>query len=268
MKSPTTFPPNVVPRAPTNRAEAARKGFEQAREAWLTWRADSRISHADRVLMQQVYLGFNRQHYERTGKLVAWPGWEKIAAEAHLSKTSIFRGFRRFELFGILEIRRGGRDPKTGRKLPNSYRAIMPPGFAAKPDQVSPCSKTRFRRETRLTEERLTEEEEEKNFKNGNSRGPTAPEKESKPSSTASPGPSPRSAAACDVPRAPSNGGAVGEGRPKVRTIIPYSRSMVGPVVDFPTAAARPRPGCRHDWPSHGLAAGTAARSAEPRPPA
>lgn len=178
-----------------NRPEE-RRGFEQAREAWLTWRADNRISHADRGLIQQVYLGFNRQHYERTGELISWPGWDKIAAEAHLSKASIFRGFRRFERFGLLKIHRGGRDPKTGWKLPNSYTAIMPaPGFTAKPGQVSRRDKTRFHGETRLSEDRLTEKESKN--KNGNPRR-ASPSVANLKTFSAEP---------CDVPRGDGGGG-------------------------------------------------------------
>lgn|SRR5262249_2672352 len=190
---------NVIPFG-HDRREPEPKGFEQAREAWLTWRADTRISHADRALIQEVYLGFNRQHYERTGELIAWPGWKRIAARSKLSKMSIFRGFRRFERFGILEIRRGGRDPQTGWKIPNSYLAIMPPGNTAIPGhQVSGRYKSRYQGDTRLSEDDSLKIKKEENSKFGNPRGPKAPEKESKPSSTDFSKPSPRSAA-CDVP--------------------------------------------------------------------
>jgi hypothetical protein len=153
--------------------------FEQAREAWFAWRKDSRLSHADQAILLVIYRYFNRQHYDRTRELVAWPGWDLIGREARVSKTSLFRGFRRFEKLGVLEITRG-RDPKTGRKLPNSYRALMPPpGFAVIPGvQVPPCTKSRFRRESRLSEVDSLKIKNGK-FENGNPRGPSAPGSES-----------------------------------------------------------------------------------------
>src|SRR5262249_28397096 len=75
-------------------------------------------------------------------------GWETIT-QAGLSRASVFRGFRKLERLGALEILRG-RDPKTGWKLPNKYLTTPSPGFTMRPGQVSQCDQARFHGETRL----------------------------------------------------------------------------------------------------------------------
>jgi hypothetical protein len=176
-------------------------GFEQARDAWRDhWqRRGSGLTPAQRVLIGRIHADFNRKHFDETGELMAWRGWEAITAIAGLSKTSIFRGFRKFERCGALEINHGGRNPKTGWKLGNNYKAIMPPGFNLKPGQVSNRDQSRFQGETRLSD-RLSElkDSKEEIIIFGNSRGPTAPEKETNPSTDS---PEPSSPLACEVPR-------------------------------------------------------------------
>jgi hypothetical protein len=133
-------------------------GFEQARDAWRDhWqRKDSGLTPAQRVLIGRIHADFNRKHFEETGELLAWRGWESITSTTGLSKATIFRGFRKFKLRGALEISHGGRNPKTGWKLGNTYKAIMPPGFILKPGQVSNRDQARFQNETRLSD-RLSE---------------------------------------------------------------------------------------------------------------
>lgn len=170
------------------------ESFVQATEAWLDrWHEDPRLSQSNKNLCTRVYRHFNRARFERTGELLAWPGWATLMSQAGLSKMSIFRGLRKLEKLGGLKILHGGRDAKTGWKLPNQYLAIIPlsPGNRVIPGQVTFDTKTRYQDVTRLVEERLVEKEysepsappsavesiSEKEGKKGNSRGATPPEK-------------------------------------------------------------------------------------------
>jgi len=130
--------------------------FAQAREAWLQrWQEHDQLSHADRVLVTQIFRHFNQRHYQETTELLAWPSWETIAARARLSRSSIFRGLQKLERLGALKIIHGGHNPKTGWKLPNAYHAIVlntRPGVTVKPGQVSNGHKTRCQGETRLSD--------------------------------------------------------------------------------------------------------------------
>jgi hypothetical protein len=141
---------------PTNRPEH-KSGFAQVREAWLQrWQEHDQLRHADRALVTQIFRHFNQCHYQETTELLAWPSWETIAARARLSRSSIFRGLQKLERLGALKIIHGGRDPKTGWKLPNAYHAIVlntgSPGGTVKPGQVSNRHKTRCQGETRLSD--------------------------------------------------------------------------------------------------------------------
>jgi hypothetical protein len=91
--------------------------FVEARETWLRQcQKDQRLTHADRALATQIYRHLNREHSEKTGELLAWPGWETITAEGHVSETSIRRGLKKLESLGHLEIIRNGRDLAAGVK--------------------------------------------------------------------------------------------------------------------------------------------------------
>jgi hypothetical protein len=125
--------------------------FAQARDAWLArWQEQDQLTHADRALVTQVYRHFNRVHFEKTGgELLAWPAWKTIAARARLSKSSVFRGFRKLERLGALEIKHGRYNHQTKRRAGNIYRAIDQ-GFILRPTKVSNRDRPRFQDETRL----------------------------------------------------------------------------------------------------------------------
>jgi len=135
-------PPNVKPTT-----------FAQAREAWLQrWQGESQLTHADQALVTQVFLHFNTSHFERTGQLLAWPTWETVGIRARLSEASVFRAFRKLKRLGALEIIHGGRDPRTGWKLPNKYLAILSPPFTVKGGHLSGRQQATFQDESRLFE--------------------------------------------------------------------------------------------------------------------
>jgi hypothetical protein len=132
----------------------AKPTFQQARDAWLQrWQAEGLLTHADRALVIQLHQHFNQLHFNNSGgELLAWPSWETIAARARLSEASIFRGFRKLERLGALEVIHGGRDPKTGWKLPNKYLTIPPPPFRMNGDHPSNRKEATFHGESRLVE--------------------------------------------------------------------------------------------------------------------
>jgi len=156
--------------------------FAQAREAWLRrWQAERRLTHADRALVTQVYLHFNRLHFESTGELLAWQGWKTIATRAGLSEASIFRGLRKLERLSALEIIHRGRDPKTGWRLPNEYLAINSPPFAMKGGHLSNGKEATLQDESRLAEaiDSLSQEDSLK-IERDSRGGPSAPKKENR----------------------------------------------------------------------------------------
>ena len=137
------FEPNQPATRPEQQARALK--FAQASKAWLLqWQADDRLTHADQALVTQIYAHFNWTHFEKTGELLAWPSWETIAAEARLSEPSIRRGFQKLERLRALTIIHGGRDPKTGWRLHNKYRAIA----AAPPVRVTGGHRSGFSKST------------------------------------------------------------------------------------------------------------------------
>jgi hypothetical protein len=146
----------------------ARPTFVQASEAWLDrWHEDCRLTQSDKNLCTRVCRYFNRAHFERTGELLAWPGWATLMAKTGLCKSSVFRGLRKLEQLGALKILHGGHDAKTGWKLPNQYRATpLSPGVILQPGQVANCDQTRLQDETRLAEVGLVEKERIKSVGN------------------------------------------------------------------------------------------------------
>jgi hypothetical protein len=140
-------PPGKPPAKPEDKLT-----FAQARDAWLArWQEHDQLTHADRALVTQVYRHFNRVHFEKTGELLAWPAWKTIAARARLSKASVFRGFRKLERLGALEIKHGRYNHQTKRRAGNIYRAIDQ-GFILRPTKVSNRDRPRFQDETRLVD--------------------------------------------------------------------------------------------------------------------
>jgi hypothetical protein len=154
--------------------------FAQAREAWLRrWHEDARLTHADRAVVTQVFLHFNTRHFERTGELLAWPGWETVATEGRLSKASVFRGFRRLEQLGALAIEHGRYNHGTKKRAGNIYRGFPDQGFRVRPSKVSNRDKARFQGETRLVDRDSTNrdssiEERHKEFNDSGTPGKEA----------------------------------------------------------------------------------------------
>jgi hypothetical protein len=101
-------------------------------------------------VLTQVFLHFNRQHYEQSGgELLAFPKWETVGEAGHLSKASIFRAFLKLEGLGAFEIEHGRYNHKTKKRARNVYR-VPDQGFILRPTKVSNRDRPRFQDETRL----------------------------------------------------------------------------------------------------------------------
>jgi hypothetical protein len=221
---------------PEPEPEPESAGFAQTRDAWLSrWHSDRRLTHSERVICSRMNQYFNREHFERTdGDLLAWPSWQTLMDETGMSKTSVYERLRNLERLGAFEVDHGRYDDKTKKRAGNRYLVRKSKVHSAEPcrgDQGSAsrtnqgsasrtnqgsasrtnqgsASRTNQGSASRTNQgsasrTRLDESDsvikKEGNSKNGNSRGPSAPEKESKPSSTDSPESS--SPLACEVPR-------------------------------------------------------------------
>jgi hypothetical protein len=115
--------------------------FIQASKTWLQqWHEDSRLNHSERTLCTLIFLHFNAQRFERTGELVAWPGWKTLMAGGRLSKASVYRGLKKLERLGALQIEHGRYNPQTKKRANNYYKARFHPetdqGFRVKQDSV------------------------------------------------------------------------------------------------------------------------------------
>jgi hypothetical protein len=115
--------------------------FIQASKTWLQqWHEDPRLSHSERTLCTLIYLFFNARRFERTGELLAWPGWKTLMAEGRLSKASVYRGLKKLERLGALQIEHGRYNPQTKKRANNYYKARFHPeteqGLRMKQDLV------------------------------------------------------------------------------------------------------------------------------------
>jgi len=72
------------------------------------------MTHADRTLVARFYIDFSQTHFERTGELIAWPGWARMEAGGGLSEASVDPGLKKLERLGAIKIIRRGHNPKTG----------------------------------------------------------------------------------------------------------------------------------------------------------
>jgi hypothetical protein len=215
----------------SHRPDPEPAGFAQASKAWLEdWLTDRRLNQSEKEICVWIYLRFNTDHFKETGgELLAWPSWEYLMQKTGLKRSCVAKSLRRLKELGALEIRRGPYNHKETRRGHNQYIArrskvhVGGPsgeelgprsgelGPRRGPSKVHPGITIRGDRRG----ESRSKKEQDSDF--GNPRGPTAPEKESKQSSTDSSKPSLRST--CEVPAAD------GPARP-LRLIAPGSTDM------------------------------------------
>jgi len=111
----------------TNRKANSKPTFQQAKDDWLEyWQADRRLRHSDRTLCTRLYLDFNRRHYNETGQLVAWRGWESLMAKTVLGKTALSIAIKRLERFEAIDVDHGRYDHATKKRAGNQYHARLP----------------------------------------------------------------------------------------------------------------------------------------------
>ena len=103
--------------------------FAAASKAWLkTTQTHLLLTDANKTFCTALYLNFNFKHYDETGELIAWPGWNRLTAEFGLSKETISESIGQVERFRLLEVDRGRYDRATHRRAGNLYRALPGPG--------------------------------------------------------------------------------------------------------------------------------------------
>jgi hypothetical protein len=122
------------------------QGVAAASKAWLDVWTDSRVTHGEARLAMRLFLYIDGKHFQATGQLLSYPGWDLLQEKTTLHRSSVARGLKKFESLGAIKIIRGGFDPKTGRRRPNQYLLTplnqvppMAPGPGAKnTHQVAP----------------------------------------------------------------------------------------------------------------------------------
>jgi hypothetical protein len=201
---------NVIP---FNRPDPEPAGFAQTSKAWLSrWSTDRRLTSGEKQICLFIYLHFNSEYFKETGgDLLAWPSWQSLMDATGLSRPSVHRCLRKLKELGAFEIKRGPYDHQNKKRGNNRYIATTGKVHADGPSggelgltsDQSKVSPVLTRRGESIGEYRSGESQSKvspmrPNSKDGNPRGPKAPEEE-KPSTT-SPGPSPQPAA-CEVPR-------------------------------------------------------------------
>jgi hypothetical protein len=92
------------------------------------------------VVAYEIAQNFNRNHFKRTGQLVAWPSVRTIGEEIDMSKSAVERHTKKLEEFGLLAIERG-------HGVSSQYRALtsVPPGVDTDVDHAAdgvPVSET------------------------------------------------------------------------------------------------------------------------------
>src|SRR5262249_30994759 len=107
-------------------APSSAESFIAAGKAWLkTTLTHPLLTDANKKFGTAIYLHFNFNHYERTGELKAWPGWDTLTTFG-LSRTTINESAGRLEHFQLLDVRRGRYDRAARRREGNEYFARLP----------------------------------------------------------------------------------------------------------------------------------------------
>jgi hypothetical protein len=132
-------------------AAADRPSFAVASKAWLrSVTGHHHVTAGEARLGAALYQWFNVEHYETTGELKAWRGWEGLMADSSLSKMGVRNGIEKFERLGLLKVDRGGYDPSTKRRTGNIYR--VPPTYMTNANGAS-CAHDRPRYTTKVNDQ-------------------------------------------------------------------------------------------------------------------
>ena len=115
-------------------------GFAAASKAWLNVWTDGRVTHGEARLAMRLFLYIDGKHFQATGQLLSYPGWDLLLEKTTLHRTSIARGLKKLESLGAIKIIHGGFDPKTGRRRPNQYLLIPPNQNGNETHQVPPMT--------------------------------------------------------------------------------------------------------------------------------
>src|SRR5262249_26576227 len=114
LTAPSSSVATVVPFPPA----ADRPPFAVATKTWLKTTTADRLLTADEArLCTALYQHFNREHYEKTGELIARPSWQTLMAWSTLSKTAVHNGIDKLER---LRCRSASRELSPTRRDTNS----------------------------------------------------------------------------------------------------------------------------------------------------
>lgn len=101
-------------------------------EAWKTYREgllDLPLTNAEFRFAVEFVKYFNREYFEKTGQLIAWPMWTTLMAKTGLGKMTVHRTIKKFKRFGALEVERHRYNHMTKKRAHNIYQ--VPAGFLA-----------------------------------------------------------------------------------------------------------------------------------------
>jgi hypothetical protein len=73
-------------------ARQERNAFEKAKDTWLRGiKRDRRLPRNAFSLADEIARGFNRNHFDETGELVAWPSIPRLVDGTGLSRRTVLR---------------------------------------------------------------------------------------------------------------------------------------------------------------------------------
>jgi hypothetical protein len=101
--------------------------FAKHSKAWLaTTLADQSLTPASKVFCTAIYLHFNNKDvYQHTRELAAWPKLETLMIETGLSWETLNQSIKQVERAGFLDVQRGR---EGQRRTVNKYYARWPQG--------------------------------------------------------------------------------------------------------------------------------------------
>jgi len=101
--------------------------FAKDSKAWLaTTLADQSLTPASKVFCTAIYLHFNNKDvYQHTRELAAWPKLETLMIETGLSWETLNQSIKQVERAGFLDVQRGR---EGQRRIVNKYYARWPQG--------------------------------------------------------------------------------------------------------------------------------------------
>jgi hypothetical protein len=103
------------------------RAFYNARSQWLAEvRAPHKLSMRAKALAPVLAEFFNLRHFERTGKLIAWPSTRKLDKISGMSRNTVYAALKDLSASGHISVEQKY-DPTLRRWRNNIYQAVSPP---------------------------------------------------------------------------------------------------------------------------------------------